>query len=166
MTAEEKQKDEFKLLLARNQHLEKVVARYKQAEDWENFECGTKVYVSNSDSLHDGQIGKFLAHFWNPSGYVCLLVEFPDGKRCYYLPIHLKLYRDEPITPEPIPEPIPEPKQVELEVSGEGKRIIEAKLAQVAKMPESARRKILSGTLSPELVPKALEIAKQRGIIP
>lgn len=205
---------EFNRLMARNKHLERMVTRYKQAEEWENLQKGDRVVIDNSDSLHDGKQGIFIAHEWFLSGYVQLFVEFPDGKHCNYLPTQVVKVYDKPIEPKPAttaepltvedlapvtvapskeelkiyadyraktypnskpePEPPPEPKWGGIDfslltpekVEAENERIIEAKLAQVAKMPESVRKKVLSSTLAAELVPQALEIAIKRGIIP
>lgn len=180
---------EFNQLMARNKHLQKMVARYKQAEEWENLQKGDRVVIDNSDSLHDGKHGVFIAHEWFLSGYVQLLVEFPDGKHCNYLPTQVVKVYDEPIAPKPAttaepltiedfapvtvaPEPQPERKGIDFskftpeKLEAASERIIEAKLAQVAKMPESVRKKVLSSTLTAELVPQALEIAIKRGIIP
>lgn len=193
----DKQPDEFRRLNQQLEHLKKIVARYKEIEEWENLTFGDQVYIANSDSIHDREVGKFITHQWSSSGYACLLVEFEDGSRHYYLPIHVFKHFDvEPMTakdleslratstsdpvatrePEPpsAPEPQPEPERrgidfskytpEKLETASE--RIIEAKLTQVAKMPVSARKKVLFSTLDAGLVPRALEIAKQRGIIP
>ena len=181
----DKQPDEFRRLNQQLEHLKKIVARYKEIEEWENLTFGDQVYIANSDSIHDREVGKFITHQWSSSGYVCLLVEFEDGSRHYYLPIHVFKHFDvEPITakdleplratPAPVPEPEPEPekKKIEFRVANhqkwleENEKMIEARLAQVAKMPVSARKKVLSSILDADLVPRALEIAKQRGIIP
>lgn len=176
---------EFNRLMARNKHLEKMVSRYKQPEEWENLTEGDAVIIDNSDSLHDGQRGKFLAHDWAIAGYVRLVVVFPDGQHCYYLPTQVVRAYPEPIEPEQQPAPVatpqPEPErkgidfskikiadQAELEEAT--RQLIESKLAQVAKMPPSTRKKILisglSNSLSPELVKRAVSIAIERGIIP
>lgn len=183
---------EFNRLMARNKHLEKIISRYKQVEEWENLREGDAIIIDNSDSLHNGQRGKFLAHDWAIAGYVRLFVAFPDGKNCYYLPTQVvRVYEEkEPIEqPTPAPVAVSEPEsqptsessqQPEKEKKGidfrkydpeklEAKAIdiIEAKLAQVAKIPIiAAREKILSSTLDASLVPRALEIARERGIIP
>lgn len=184
---------EFNLLMARNKHLEKMVKWYKQPEEWEKLREGDAVRIDNSDSLHDGQRGKFLAHDWAIAGYVRLLVAFPDGKNCYYLPTQVVRVYEEPIAPtpqttsEPAPvatpilEPQPtseqQPEEKEIidfskirvsneELLAENDRIIEAKLTQVAKMPEAVRKSIISSTLATGLVARALEIARERGIIP
>lgn len=199
----DKQPDEFRRLNQQLEHLKKMVARYKQAEDWENLTFGDKVMIDNSDSIHDGAIGKFVSHQWSSSGYVCLLVEFEDDSRHHYLPIHLvKHYEIEKMTaqdleplrstpktthapvaapiPEPQPapvvspepEPVPEKKGVKFRLSNDeellaqNNKVIEAKLAQIAKMPMAARKSVLSSTLDAGLVPRALEIAVKRGIIP
>jgi hypothetical protein len=199
---------EFNRLMARNKHLEKMVKWYKPAEEWENLKEGDAVIIDNSDSLHDGMRGKFLAHDWAISGYVRLVVAFPDGKHCYYLPTQvIKVYEEEQtepkpvsvleqpsapdleslhstpnprpvsvVVPEPTPEVQPEPEKKGIidfskikndeELLAENERMIEARLGQVAKMPESVRKKVLSSTLDAALVPRALEIGIQRGIIP
>jgi hypothetical protein len=180
---------EFNRLMARNKHLEKMVRWYKPAEEWEDLKEGDAVIIDNSDSLHDGMRGKFLAHDWAISGYVRLVVAFPDGKHCYYLPTQVvKVYEEEQIEPTPlpvpeppapkepsVPEPQPEPERKGIDFSKytpekletANERIIEAKLQQVAKIPKiAARKKVLSSTLDAGLVPRALELAKERGIIP
>lgn len=190
----DKHPDEFRRLNQQLEHLKRMVARYKQAEVWENLTFGDQVMIDNSDSIHDGEIGKFITHQWSSSGYVCLLVEFEDGSRHYYLPIHLaKHYDVEEITaqdleplrstatpaPTPIAAPVPEqrPEEKGIDFSkiprpnkekflADAVNIIEAKLAQVAKIPVAARKSVLSSTLDAGLVPRALEIAKERGIIP
>ena len=195
----DKKLNEFRLLNQQVEHLKKIVSRYKEVEEWENLTFGDQVYIANSDSIHDQEVGKFITHQWSSSGYVCLLVEFEDGSRHYYLPIHVFKHFDvEPMTakdleplratptllpvPEPQPEsqpeqraepqPEPEKKRTEFRVVDpekwleENEKMIEARLAQVAKMPESVRKKVLSSTLDAGLAPRALEIAKQRGIIP
>ena len=87
---------EFNRLMARNKHLEKMVRWYKPPEEWENLRDGDTVIIDNSDSLHDGIKGKFLAHDWAISGYVRLVVVFPDGKHCYYLPTQVtKVYEEQ-----------------------------------------------------------------------
>lgn len=173
---------EFNRLMARNKHLEKMIARYKQPEEWENLREGDAVTIDNSDSLHDGQRGKFLAHDWAISGYVRLLVAFPDGKNCYYLPTQVARAYEEQVEPtpapiaapvlEPEPQPEPEKKRIEFrirndeELLAENERTIEAYLTQVAKMPIGVREKVLVRTLNAGLVPRALEIGRERGIIP
>jgi hypothetical protein len=180
---------EFNRLMTRNKHLEKMVSRYKPPEEWENLKEGDAVIIDNRDSLHDGMRGKFLAHDWAIAGYVRLVVAFPDGKHCYYLPTQVvKVYEEEQIepTPAPVPEPPPESepsfasepkpepekKRIEFRVANpekwleENERTIEAKLEQIAKMPKSVRKQVLSSTLNAGLVPRALKLAKQRGILP
>ncbi len=176
---------EFNRLMARNKHLEKMVSRYKQPEEWENLREGDTVIIDNSDSLHDGLKGKFLAHDWAIAGYVRLVVAFPDGKHCYYLPTQvIKVYEEieqkavtaptaSPV-PEPHPELQPEPEKKGIkfrlsndeELLAQNDKVIEAKLAQIAKMPMAARKSVLSSTLDAGLVPRALELGRQRGIIP
>lgn len=186
----DKQPDEFRRLNQQVEHLKKVVARYRQTEDWENFFFEDRVMIDNSDSIHDGEIGKFITHQWSSSGYVCLLVEFEDGSRHYYLPLHVFKHCDvekmtaqdlEPLRSTPIPAPVvtpePEPEKKGIDFSkirvknneellAENERTIEARLTQVAKMPVAVRKSILSSVLAPGLVPRALEIARERGIIP
>lgn len=184
---------EFNRLMARNKHLEKIISRYKQAEEWENLREGDAVIIDNSDSLHDGQKGKFLAHDWAIAGYVSLLVIFPDGKHGYYLPTQVVRVYDEEVEPTPAPVAVLEAKpqsapvvtpELELESKkkeidfskiprpnregwlAENERTIEARLTQVAKMPVGVRKKVLSSTLDASLVPRALEIGRERGIIP
>lgn len=183
----DKQPDEFRRLNQQVEHLKKMVARYKQAEDWENLTFGDKVMIDNSDSINDGAIGKFITHQWSSSGFVCLLVEFEDGSRHHYLPIHLVKHQEvekmtaqdlEPLrstpTPAPVSEPQPERERKGIDFSkytpekleADAVKVIEAKLAQVSKMPMAARKSVLSSTLDAGLVPRALEIGRQRGIIP
>lgn len=168
---------EFRKCLARIKHLEKMVARYSQVEAWENFKEGDRVLVDNSDSKHDGMIGNFIGHDWSASGYVRLVVGFNDGYKCYYLPTQLTPVFDEtPPSPPPVetvaePEVIPPPPKVQFKkfdpeaAQLENQAIIEAKLAQVAKMPKAARRGILKGGLDSALVPVALKEAIERGLI-
>lgn len=181
--------DEFRLLNQQLEHLKKMVARYKQAEEWEKLNFGDKVMIDNSDSLHDGEIGKFITHQWSSSGFVCLLVEFDDGSRHYYLPIHLaRHFEVEPMTakdldpirstptptPAPVPESKPEPERKGIDfrkfdpekLEAEASNVIEAKLAQVAKMPVSTRKKILIGSLPSELIETAVKMGVERGILP
>jgi hypothetical protein len=186
----DKNPNEFRLLNQQLEHLKKIVSRYKEVEEWENLTFGDQVYIANSDSIHHKEVGKFITHQWSSSGYVCLLVEFEDGSRHYYLPIHvLKHFDVEPMTakdleplratpapvpkPEPKPEPEPEKQGIDFlrytpeKLEAASERIIEAKLEQVCKIPNKvAREKVLSSTLDAGLVPRALELAKERGIIP
>lgn len=179
---------EFNRLMARNKHLEKMIKWYRPPEEWENLKEGDAVIINNSDSLHDGLRGEFLAHDWAIAGYVRLVVAFPDGKHCYYLPTQVVRVYEEQIepTPAPVATPIPEPQTApESPQEPEKKKkgidfrkydpekleakaidIIEAKLAQVAKMPVAARKSVISSTLDASLVPRALEIGRERGIIP
>lgn len=175
---------EFNRLMERNKHLEKMVKWYKPPEEWENLKEGDTVIIENEDSLHDGMKGNFLAHDWAISGYVRLVVAFPDGKHCYYLPTQVvKVHKEEQIEPTPAPVPeaptVPEPssasepekKRIEFRTANpekwleENERTIEAKLDQLRKVPIFAREQVLSKTLDAGLVPRALELAKERGII-
>jgi len=172
----DKNPDEFRRLNQQLEHLKKMVVRYKQAENWEKLTFSDRVMIDNSDSIHDGAIGKFITHQWSSSGFVCLLVEFEDGSRHYYLPIHLVKHFDvekmtaqdlEPLRSRPTPALVAESEPTAtITLDEASERIIEAKLAQVVKMPESVRKKVLSSTLAAELVPQALELAVKRGIIP
>lgn len=174
----DKNPDEFKRLNQQLEHLKRMVARYKQAEDWENFTSGDRVMVDNSDSTHDGAIGKFITHQWSSSGYVCLLVEFPDNSRHYYLPIHLlKQPIDSKPEPTPVKSSMPEPvEQVKTgidfsqftpqKLDEAANSFIESKLAQIAKMPLSTRKKVLIGTLPSELIETAIKLGVERGILP
>lgn len=180
--------DAFRRMQQQLEHLKRMVARYKQAEDWENFTFGDRVMIDNSDSVHDGAIGKFITHQWSSSGFVCLLVEFEDGSRHYYLPIHLVKHFDvekmtaqdlEPLrstpSPAPVVEPTPEKKGIDFskikirteeDLTADNLAFIDSKLAQVAKMPPSTRKKVLMGTMPPDLVDKAVKIGRERGILP
>lgn len=163
---------EFRRCLARIKHLEKVVARYSKIEAWENFNEGDRVMVDNSDSLHDGIVGKFIGHVWSASGYVRLAVEFPDGAKCYYLPTQLASVFDDlqPLTAEDL-KPIaltstPFTFTIEdVALAKESQAIIDAKLSQIAKMPKSARRGILKSSIDAGLLTLALDQAIERGLI-
>lgn len=174
---------EFRKCLARIKHLEKMVARYSQIEAWENFKEGDRVMVDNSDSKHDGMIGRFIGHDWSASGYVRLVVGFNDGYKCYYLPTQLAPVFDEveqmtveDLKPIMMPTTAPPPQQqqspkVEFKTFDpeaaqvENQAIIDAKLAQIAKMPKSARRGILKSGIDAGLLTLALDQAIQRGLI-
>lgn len=167
---------EFRLLMARLEHQKRLIARYKQPEEWENLEEGDPVVIDNSDSLHDGQRGSFIAHDWSVSGYVRLIVAFPDGKKCYYLPTQVARVYDEPIEPEPKTEPAPVPEakgidfskfrvRTEEDLTADNLAVIESKLSQVSKMPVSTRKKILMGSLPSGLAEKAVAMAIERGIL-
>jgi hypothetical protein len=170
---------EFRLLMARLEHQKRMIARYKQSEEWENLQEGDPVIIDNRDSLHDGQRGSFIAHDWSVSGYVRLIVAFSDGKKCYYLPTQVALVYDEPIEPEPktAPVPVPEAKGIdhskmsslrdrtEEDLTADNLAFIDSKLSRVAKMPPSTRKKVLMGTLPPVLVDRAVKIGIERGIL-
>lgn len=185
---------EFRKCLARIKHLEKMVARYSQVEAWENFKEGDRVLVDNSDSKHDGMIGNFIGHDWSASGYVRLVVGFNDGYKCYYLPSQLAPVFDdlEPMTVEDLrpimmlaTAPPPEVAAIESESYNsyrqktypeifpsqeaqaqiENQAIIDAKLAQIANMPKSARRGILKSGIDAGLLTLALDQAIKRGLI-
>jgi hypothetical protein len=179
-------------VLARIKHLERVVASYKKVSEWEMLQEGDAVVIDNSDSLHDGVKGIFRGHDWLEAGYVRLAVKFDDGKTCFYLPNQVRRVYPEAApevtatptpTPAPAPTPTPAPAPAPApESEGEDKKplfrfpkpdeereknaqIIEAKLDQIKKLPQAARKGVLTASLDPNLHAAAIELAQQRGLI-
>lgn len=170
---------DFDYLMLRLKHLEKMVSSYGELEDWEKMEKGDPVVINNTDSLHHGRAGKFLAHEWSSSGFCELIVEFPTGNCCVYSPRQVVVLVVESI-PESVADSVlksltelveePEKKVVFRTTDQErddekGLDIIEAKLVQIAKIPKAARLSVLSSTLDRALLDRAKALAKDRGIL-
>lgn len=156
---------ELELLLARIKHLEKLVSAFGKLADWEMLKDGDSVVIDNPDSLSHGKIGKFRSHEWSSSGFCELIVQFSTGKSFAYSPTQVKVAAQ---TSEPTPTDAKKTIFRTQESSGaetSGLKIIEAKLAQLAKIPKSARLSVLSSTLDKALLEQAKQIAKSRGII-
>lgn len=182
-----KTRTDFDYLMLRLKHLEKMVSSYGELEDWEKMRKGDPVVINNTDSLHHGRVGKFLAHEWSSSGFCELIVEFPTGNCCVYSPRQVVVLVVESIPEsvadsvlkslaeleaESLTESVEEPeKKVVFRTTDQerndekGLDIIEAKLVQIAKIPKAARLSVLSSTLDRALLDRAKALAKDRGIL-
>ena len=174
-----KTRTDFDYLMLRLKHLEKMVSSYGELENWEKIKKGDPVVINNTDSLHHGQVGKFLAHEWSSSGFCELIVEFPTGSCCVYSPRQVLVVVVESVAElvsefvsESLTESVEEPeKKVVFRTTDQerndekGLDIIEAKLVQIAKIPKAARLSVLSSTLDRALLDRAKALAKDRGIL-